>query len=285
MRQLYLVVSRLFQYSKLNESVKTMELIIINRGRQTEEEIKIEFDPSYKYQMIALTSTDIILEDSVMQIKRIPPRDEVSIILETTDKNFSKKNVASISSKTSKGKILEKIEEVPPNAGNVAIFIGFIIFTLFISWYSTNLYFKYKENNETSFANDVSRTTGWNNLGNYPQSSLASFYPNGKFPIVIKNYERVKNKVILSIELINNSDDWLMCYVKVISPAHDSNIDLSIYNSSVFDVMVAPKTTSKQSLSAYLPAKHSNKILFVESGIKYKNESFYNLEQRINIPE
>jgi hypothetical protein len=284
MRQLYLVVSRLFQYSNLNQSVKTMELIIINRGRQTEEEIIIEFDPAYTYQMIALTSPDIILKDSILQIKRIPPRDEVSVILETTDKNFSKKNVAKISSKTSKGKILEKIEEVPPNAGNAALTVGIFIFTLLISWFSIDIYLKHEMKNETNIVNDVSKTTGWTNLDSYPKSPLAGLYVNGKFPIEINGYKRVKDKIVLEVKLINNTEDWMTFGVKVVSPAGDYKYDPN-YTSWFYDVMVAPKTTSKQSLSAYLPVKYYQKILFINANIKYKNDLFTNIEKQIKIDQ
>jgi hypothetical protein len=284
MRQLYLVVSRLFQYSKLNQSAKTMELIIINRGRQTEEEIIIEFDPAHTYKIIALTSPDIILEDSMLQIKRIPPRDEVSVILETTDSNFSKKNVAKISSKTSKGKILEKVEEVPPNAGNSALLIGFFILALLISWLSIDSYFKYKMTKETNIVNDISHATGWTNLNSYAESSLAGLYLNGKFPVEIKEYKRVKDKIILEFELINNAEDWINFDVKVVSPTGNNDYDNS-YKPWIHDVMVAPKTTLKQTLSAYLPAKYSHKILFINVNIKYKEHFFVNIEKQIKIDQ
>jgi hypothetical protein len=284
MRQLYLVVSRLFQYSKLSKSAKTMELIIVNRGRQSEEDIRIEFDPSYTYRMIALTSPTIKLEGSVLQIQRIPPRDEVSVVLETTNKNFSKKNVAAISSKTSKGKILEKIQEVPPNAGNTALVIGAFILIPTLMWFSADEYFKYKEQKGKPPVQDVSKT-GWKNLDDYAKSTLAGFYLDGKFPVEIKGYRRVKDRIFLGIELINNTDEWLSFGVNVVSPAGESDNFDPRYKTYIQDVMVAPKGTLKQSFNAYLPAKFSHQFLLVQVNIEYQGKLFYRLEKQVDISQ
>ncbi|MBI5205651.1 MAG: hypothetical protein HZA11_12115 [Nitrospirae bacterium] len=260
-----------------------MELIIINRGRQSEEDIRVEFDPSYFYKMIASTSAGVLLEKNLLQIQRIPPKDEVSIILETTHKDFSKKNVAAISSKTTKGKLWEKLEEVPPNAGSAALVIGAFILIPVVMWLSIDAYDKYKEQKKVQSVKKVS-VQGWQNLESYAESELAGLYSNGQFPVEINGYKRLKDTIILDIELINKADDWLIFGVKVVSPAGDKNLDL-IDKIWIHDVMVAPKETSKHSFSAYLPAKFSHQFLLVEVNIKYKSKFFYGLQRQVNVSQ
>jgi hypothetical protein len=281
MRQIYLVVFRLFQYSKLNQSAKTVELIIINRGRQSEEEIMVEFDPAHTYQMIASTSPGIMLEGSLMQIQRIPPRDEVSVILETTCNGFSKKNVAAISSKTSKGDIYEKLEAVPPNAGNVALFIAAIILIPLMTWFSIDAYSKYTEQKESRSIHDVSRA-GWKNIDRYAQSTLVGFYPKGEFPVEIRGHRRTKDIVILDIDLNNKTDDWIKFSVKIISPA-DSKDPNPSDNRWIHDVMVAPKEAQKRPLKAYLPTNFTHQTLWVEVNIQYKNDHLYGLQKQMHV--
>lgn len=281
MRQLYLVVSKLFQYSEVTQSGKTTELIIVNRGRQTEEDIKVEFDPSYSYKMIASTSTGVLLENNILQIQRISPRDEVSVVLETTHKDFSKKSVAAISSKTTKGKLLEKLDEVPPNAGNAALVIAAFILIPVVLWLSINAYDKYREQQKLLSVQKCS-VQGWQYIDNYAESDLAAHYSNGKFPVEIKGYKRIKDKLILNIELINNADDWLSFGVNVVSPAGDKNLDLND-KTWIHDVMVAPKEISKQSFSAYLPVKFPHQILLIEVDMKYKGKLFYGIQRQLDV--
>jgi hypothetical protein len=281
MRQLYLVVFRLFQHSKLNQSAKTVELIIINRGRQTEEEIVVEFDPAHTYQMIASTSPGIMLDGSLMQIKRIPPRDEVSVILETTCNDFSKKNIAAISSKTSKGRIFEKLDEVLPNAGYVALFFAAILMIPLIMWASVDTYIKYIEQKELHSIQDVSKA-GWKNLDRYAQSTLVGFYPKGEFPVEIRGHRKTKDLVILDINLNNQTDDWIQFSVYTISPASSKDPDPTD-NRWIQDVMVAPKETQKRSLKSYLPTNFPHQILWIDVNIKYKDGILVGLKKQIHI--
>src|SRR5690606_34406262 len=63
----------------------------------------------------------------VLLVPRICAHDEISAIFLIENGNFSKSEISSISSKDTKGKVLEKANDVPPNAGNFLILMLLIL--------------------------------------------------------------------------------------------------------------------------------------------------------------
>lgn len=60
MRQLYVVVPKLFRHSQISNEGSLCELLVYNKGNQVEEDIQVSLDPELKGELLASSSSDIV---------------------------------------------------------------------------------------------------------------------------------------------------------------------------------------------------------------------------------
>ncbi|MFK5894857.1 MAG: hypothetical protein QM504_16685 [Pseudomonadota bacterium] len=207
-RQLYLVIPKLFGHSNISDDGKVAELTIINRGRLTEEDLRVELNPSLQYEILAASASSITLGSSVLMLQRLSGRDEVSVVLLVEKGSFSKSDISSISSKEKKGKIIEKLEDVPPNTGNVILLsVAVLLFCIgvFKASYIHSVYSQYK----IDYYLEEQVAEGWYDLDMYVTSDYIDFYGEDRFPIKQISAERKKNKFNASFEVSNLTDSFL----------------------------------------------------------------------------
>ena len=107
-RRLFLVVPKLFSFSQLSDKGKIIELTIINRGFKTEEKIEIQLNPTCTYELVASTDGSTVLHKNKISVERLSGEDEITAIVLTEGKEFTREDIISVSSKETKGKLVKK---------------------------------------------------------------------------------------------------------------------------------------------------------------------------------
>lgn len=126
MRQLYAAAPKLFRHAPISKNGSLCELIVYNRGNQVEEDIKVDLDPELKGELLASSSSDITLEGATMKIERLHKGCEASAMLLIENGFFDATKIISVSSKGTKGTVLKKVTDVPPNFAK-AFLVGFLL--------------------------------------------------------------------------------------------------------------------------------------------------------------
>ena len=80
-KQLYLVVPKLFEFSALTDKGTILELQVFNKSRSTEEEVHIDLPPHVRYDLIAADHSNARIEKNVVILPRMPPLSEASLIV------------------------------------------------------------------------------------------------------------------------------------------------------------------------------------------------------------
>lgn len=131
--RLYCAPSRLYEYSSLVDGSSTVQLVIANRGRKTEESVEIQLSTDYEYHLLAATQNGMeILKEKVIRLSALLPRSEVSLIVVAEGKpRFSKDGIRSIRSKNAKGTVAASLTEAEASSPETAVAAIFVL--LFIA--------------------------------------------------------------------------------------------------------------------------------------------------------
>lgn len=223
-RQLYVVTENLYRTSEITNKGVLCEISIFNRGRQIEEDIKVSLDNSLKYELLAFNDSNMSLDKNVIKIARLHKKSKVSVLLLVENGDFSFNQILQADSKTQKGKVIEKVEDIPPNLFDL-IFVLFLFVPLIgagawvgylyndtntdvdkdilldkkINFIETGEYYVSTENLRL-------KKMGWLNLIDYERSKLSKSYLGTEFPIRFYEKRVVEDgKVIFAFELINKT--------------------------------------------------------------------------------
>jgi hypothetical protein len=284
-RQLYLVVPRFFAYSDLTSSGKLVEVSLINRGRVTEEEIVVELAPGGGYELVAASKPDVTLHNNVLKIPRAAPGDDISAIFITSDIQFASKAI-SVSSKTTRGRVFEKLADVPPNFGKVTLgavaFIAIPIALIFGMDKVTSLLSADEQKpkatiteSTSSAGNDgsaadlatkVPAVPNWEGLESWQASEYAKSYPTGALAVQYVSHSRKQDIVVTDFRITNLTSQWLYVSLQSISPQRES--DPAPYdNRWLFDLAVGPQDTREVHLKTYVPVSSKYQIAWYEVSI------------------
>jgi hypothetical protein len=182
MRQLYIVSAKLFRHAPISKSGSLCELIIYNKGNQVEEEIQVELDPEISAELLASSSGDITLEGSIMKIERLHKGSEASAMLLIENVVFERSRIMAFSSKATKGKVLKKISDVPPNLAKAFLFTVMYVGVLPAGYYGIQLYEELSARYVGFRLEDVSKR-GWSGLSKYYDSQIRHSYGDQEFPV------------------------------------------------------------------------------------------------------
>lgn len=245
-KQLYLVVPRLFSNSWLTDKGKLVEIRIFNRGRSTEENIEVALDPSISYEVVAATDSTSTLINSNVLIPRVPPGDDYSVLLLVEGGDFMNERISGVSSSTTKGKIIKGLEDVPPNAGKVFLVLIAFVLLLVIPIAGIEGYQAIEESREHEYFVEVTNALNneWNELEGYAKSDFGKNYSLGEFPIQLVEKHRVGNRVVLKFRLINKAAAPLKINLNVESPFY--NKDPEPWNSSRYELKTVPSASAEE---------------------------------------
>jgi len=182
MRQLYTAIPKLFRHAPISKNGSLCELIVYNKGNQVEESIQVVLDPELKGELLASGSGDISLEGSTLKIERLHKGCEASVMLLIENGTLDSSKIVSITSKATKGSVLKKVTDVPPNFAKAFIFsvvmLGFFPATIYGNYAYERIhesYVRYQLKN--------AHALGWSNLSKYYTSDLEKSYSSQEFPV------------------------------------------------------------------------------------------------------
>ncbi len=257
-KQLYVVIPRLFSVSVLTTNGKIAEVRTYNKGRSTEEDVLIALDPSLKYEIVASSDSTCVLESSAIKIPRIPPGDDFSVLLLVEGGDFSRERLSTISSKSTKGKLLNGIENVPPNAGTALL--GVVAFLALMAAPITGIDYYYKskkvaaeELTASRLARlDYLRKEGWTEFDRYSASAFREYYLDGEFPLHQTKVERKGDVVEIQFRVVNKSaaELRLTALSKWPYKADDSRI---FEDRNIFSHKVEPQSANNLTIKLFYP--------------------------------
>jgi hypothetical protein len=228
-RQLYLVIPKLFPYGGLTGNSVLIELQVFNKSRYMEEEVQISLPPNAKYEVVAADYQDVKVVENKIVLPRLAPLSDVSILV-LADGQFNNNNVVgSLTSKATKGTQCKKREDVPPNVGNMVagFLVGGIIFVSAL--YGMDVHFdaeradmqkeaqedmakikrdedeKKKQQDAKVQSYDYLKNDGWQDYTDYLDTqSLRAYAPHG-FPVSFTFAKCVKSLCRFNFVAVNNT--------------------------------------------------------------------------------
>ncbi|WP_220492489.1 hypothetical protein [Shewanella sp. SR43-8] len=253
-RQLYLVVPRLFSNYLLSTNGKLVELRVFNKGRTAETDVRITLDPELKYEIVASTDSTSKIEDSAIGVPRVPPGDDYSVLLLVEGGTFTNSRISGVSSATTKGRVLEKLDEVPPNAGNALLAVIFGLALLATPIAGIEGFQTWKESKEKKELAELysALNNSWSDLERYSSSAFAKLYSVGEFPFHQTSITRSGSRVKVTFTIINRAAAELKVSVRPNWPFKDD--DPKPWKSSNYEtVKVGAASQSTIELELYWP--------------------------------
>lgn len=204
-RQLYVVARKLYGTSVLSEQGSLSEVLIFNMGNQVEENLKVVLNPDIKCELIASSSADIKLsEENIILLDRLHSKSQVSLLLLIDKGVLEGEHIIAITSNVHKGKVVHQIVDIPPNFGQIAIFILSFIFLATAVFYIPKIYAYYNEIQiEQNYKAILDKK--WRNLSDYVSSDLAKSYSPQEFPVRYIDQKNAKDMIIFRFEALNKS--------------------------------------------------------------------------------
>ena len=125
-RQLYILVPKLFEHTPLSDDGRVVEITLINKGWLMEEEVKVEFPPGQKIELLAANSAGVNYEKRTVAITRLPQRSDLKLVLLFEGSPPLAPITPKVTSKTSLGRLVSE-SNVPPNFGIAGLMlVGFL---------------------------------------------------------------------------------------------------------------------------------------------------------------
>lgn len=203
-KQLYLVIPRLFAFSALTDKGTIIEMQVFNKGRSSEEDVHIDLPPNITYELIAADLSNATVDKFAVVLPRIPPLSEASVIVLAEAKIEPSSTNIKISSKSTKGYVLKKVGDVPPNFGRfIAGVMAFIaVAALLLS--SESIWTSYKH---WRSADQIANLTnlGWSDFDGFFSSDMRDSYKRGEFPFHLLSAAADGKKLILVFDIANKT--------------------------------------------------------------------------------
>ncbi|RXJ75331.1 hypothetical protein CRU86_08565 [Aliarcobacter skirrowii] len=284
-RQLYITVPRLFTKTKLSDNGNIAEINIYNKSKMMEEDIKINLNDELKYEILSTTLDDLKLNKNILSVTRLSASDKISVLLLIENGNFSKNDIKSILSKSTKGKIINE-ENLPVNYGNLFISVLIVMLLLFAPSKLFDLYDNYqlsKVKKEYSFLENE----GFYDYDRYLRSEIIKFYSKNEFPIYKISNIKEEDIIILEYRLINNlatemrisirDDDYLKELKN--TELHYKYIDKI---KGYYDFILKPKEYKDIKIYAYFPKDSERKEIHLKYSIRALDELMF-FSEKIDI--
>ncbi|OGO36562.1 MAG: hypothetical protein A2Z03_02680 [Chloroflexi bacterium RBG_16_56_8] len=279
-RQLYLLVPKMFGYSTLTEKGKILELRAFNRGRSMEEEVHIDMPPALSYELIASDHPDVLLQKNKLVLSRVSPQSEVSIVLMAEGAIEAESFSPTINSKTTKGKVVKKQEEVPPNAGIVVMSVGAFVLFIGLMFIIPSKWLDYqKEQKEAEKREILGRyafleQAGWRGLDHYIFSEARRSYSEIEFPMLFSSARRKGDN--FEVQFLATNKTAAPLSVTAYFDTEKGGVSVE-GKKSAFDVSVPPMQSIPLVVSTEIPRKLAAEKLFVTISFKFGEEQLWGL--------
>lgn len=281
--RLYCALSRPYEYSSLVDGSNTVQLLIANRGRKTEESVEVQLSTDYEYHLVAATQNGIeIPKDKVIRVSALLPKSEVSVIVVAEGKpRFSKEGVRSIRSKSAKGSVGTSLAEAEASSSSTAIAAITLLLVVAIVGYgfgktigesawkwgqkkllTTNAQ-KHTEGCLSGFSNGV-RTAKEKGLN---EEGLKAFSAKA---IKVKQVATQGDMLFVDVEIENLVEGPIEYSLTLLSHASDSTTDWDKRGEKhAYNIIILDKGEKRTySLSDYFPADKKPKRFWLESRVE-----------------
>lgn len=284
--RLYCTPSRLYEYSNLVEGSSTVQLIIANRGRKTEEAVEVQLSTEYEYHLLAASQNGIdIPKDKTIRISALLPKSEISLVIVAEGKpRFSVEGIRHIHSKNSRGiigKSLAEAEASSPGTAPAAIFfilffgifgyafgkvIGEDLWKFIDSKTHPTIVQKFTEGEcYTAYSNGFEDSKAKDGILSKEDLELISLNS-----IAIKSVHIKKDMLLVDTEITNLANYTTDYSLKIISTTADSSLDLSRRGDNfIYDITMTDKDQKRTyTLSTFFPEDHKPKKFWIETRIE-----------------
>lgn len=267
-RQLYLLVPKMFGYGGLTGNGKIVEIRAFNKGRSMEEEVHINMPAGIKHELIASDHPDVDLKSNKVTLSRISPLSEISLILLAEGAAVEAESFTpTITSKATKGKVVKRLEEMPPNIGTIVLtFVGFILIMFAIGAVPSFL----NEYQKTKYA--FLEKAGWRNIDFYVKSEVRNSYRGNEFPIVITSVNQDRDFYETTFMVINKTALPLRVTAYFDYPKEESRGNGLETIKSSFDVLINPMQAIPMAVSTKLSSDLQRSKLFVSVSLYFGDD-------------
>lgn len=286
-RQLYVVLPSLFSESALTSTGKLIEIRVFNKSRSTEEDVLLSLSPERRYELVASTDATPTLDRSTISIPRIPPGDDFSLLMMVEGGSFSKDQISTISSKTTKGSVVDAIEQVPPNLGNVILSIAVFVILVGTPIAGVITYDKWKdgvserERVERIESFSFLKNLGWSSLERYAFTDLSKNYSPGEFPLFEKDMVRNEGAIIVPFSIVNKSAAALSVRAMPERPFSDQD-PRSWKNSIIETATVSPGEMAELSVSVFWPEREQGEFS-IEFTLDSGSDRYIQVTKRVHV--
>ena len=265
--RLYCAPSRLYEYSSLFDGSSTVQLLIANRGRKSEEAVEVQLSPEYEYHLLAATQSGVeIPKEKAVRIPVLLPKSEVSMIFVAEGRpRFSKDGIRHIRSKNSKGRVgasLTETEASSPGAVPATVALLLIVAVLGYglgrtigedAWRSCRI--RYRGEARAPSDDELS------------EEHLKAFAADA---VAVKHVATQGDSLLVDVEIENIIEGPINYSITLLSHASDSTTEWGLRsNKQVYNIVMLDKgERRKYSLSDYFPADRAPKRFWLEARVE-----------------
>ena len=275
--RLIVLVPRMFSYSQITDRGNLVELSVFNRGFKTEEAIDVTLNHTLVYEIVGSNSQDVTVKDNKLQISRIGPSDEVTVLLLVEGGVFKPDDIAQCLSKETKGRVVSKLEEVSPTGSQRVGLVGALIgvpLLLYAGTYGIDYLVASTKQGAPAAAlekSPVVEAHGWKIPRYYETTSqgLLKNFTEGRISVSISPTSRNGEWVAVPIRISNSTDKVLKVSVSMLTAASASK--LKSYEMSTGEIVLTPGHSEERSIRVVIPTTASSeaeRTVFVEGFIR-----------------
>jgi hypothetical protein len=256
-RRLFLIQPKLFDYSDLvnAHTSKTVELTVFNGGVRSEEDIKVQLSPSFRYTVLASDKAGLVVDgNGILSIDRLAPKQDSTVILTAEGGEFRKEHVVGITSKECVGKIKDKLQEaqLTPVQNAAALLVFFVLFPGVGYGVGKVIETTIWPSIEANFLAGTALGYTVTNVHIVDVSAGAKTAKERKEVFEVVSARRNGDVVTLSVKLHNPTKDRLQVTLISTTPVSEDRNSLST-DHIVSDVFVFPEAVKTIEISDYLP--------------------------------
>lgn len=292
--RLVVLVPRMFSYSQLTDRGHLIELSVFNRGFKTEEAVDVTLNHTLSYEILGSNSQDVTVNDSRLQIGRIGPSDEVTVLLLVEKGVFKPDDISQCLSKETKGRVVSKLEEVSPTGPQrVALVAGLIGLPLILYAGTYGLDYLLAHVTRTTLTSTAESTNsrvtevhGWKVPRFYETTSrdLLRSFSDGKITASISPVSRKGEWVTVPIKVANSTDSVVKISVSMLTAASANR--LKSFELSTGEIVLTPGKSEERIVRVIVPSNATDpaeKTVFVEAFIQDMNAESLSIKTEVMI--
>lgn len=164
-RQLYLSCDDILKCHDQNVDGHTATLIVYNKGKDKEQDVRIIFPPSIHVQLLSTDQPGIKLEGNIISIERVLPKDEIKLSVFIGGKSpVSGSDYPVLKSADADGAIFFQRSSVPPSIGpfiaGVSCFLGIFGFGFYLTYSNPSFDYYYRIRYSYMYASGLAVSVG-----------------------------------------------------------------------------------------------------------------------------